>query len=67
MYPMFVNIGDFFYEIVLGVVVTVVVAILAFLWRRAKKFAAEPVEEILKKTCEHCDGSGLVDLNPFGC
>lgn len=60
MYPMFVNIEDFFYEIVLGVVVTVVVVILAFLWKRAKKFVAEPVEKILKKTCEQCNGSGLV-------
>lgn len=59
-FHIFANVEDFFYEIVLGVVVTVVVTILAFLWKRAKKFVAEPVEKILKKTCERCNGSGLI-------
>ena len=57
---LFVSIGELLDKIVLGAIVAVVVAILGLLWRRAKKVVAEPVEKILKKTCEQCDGSGLV-------
>ena len=57
---LFVNTEDIFYKIVAGVIVAVVVAILGLFWRRAKKVVAEPVEKILKKTCEQCNGSGLV-------
>ena len=57
---LFVNIGNFFSKIALAVIVAVVMAILAFLWRRAKKVIAEPAEKILKKTCGQCNGSGLV-------
>ena len=57
---LFVNIGELFYKIVLAVIVAVVIAILGLIWRRAKKVVAEPAEKILKKTCEQCDGSGLV-------
>jgi len=51
---------DLLYRIAVGVIVAVVIAILGFLWGRAKKAAAEPVEKILKKTCEQCNGSGVI-------
>lgn len=59
-FTQFMSMEDLLYKIVAGIIVAVVVAILSFLWRRAKKTVTKPVEKILKKTCEQCDGSGLV-------
>jgi hypothetical protein len=55
-----VNISDLFYKILSGVVVAIVMAILGFFWRRTKRIVAKPIEKILRKTCEQCDGSGLM-------
>lgn len=57
---LFVNIEELFYKILLAVIGAIALGILGYLWRRAKRVVAEPLEKVLKKTCEQCNGSGLV-------